>query len=134
MSTVILRLGIRLSAATLLAFVASASWGAECLRDNVESQSAEGRLSTGKFRDAAGRPEDAMILRLLRATCLRGEDAEDNAEDVRAIHVYAGDAAVQRRLQQAIGKTVRVEGRPFRAHTAHHHAPVVMEVSSVRTR
>jgi Domain of unknown function (DUF4431) len=45
--------------------------------------------------------------------------------------VYADDAAVRRKLQTFVGKSVRVTGKVFTAHTAHHHAPIVMDVKLV---
>jgi hypothetical protein len=30
-----------------------------------------------------------------------------------------------------VGQDVHVRGTPFSAHTAHHHAPIVMEISQI---
>jgi hypothetical protein len=38
---------------------------------------------------------------------------------------------VHARIDRCLGKDVMVRGRPFGAHTAHHHAPIVMEISEI---
>lgn len=108
---------------------------AECMRVNAEGEVAEGRLTTGNFHDAAGRRETALILQLAAPACLTGaEDPQDNHKNVRRIHVFSSKDAVRNSLNGFVGKTVRVRGSPFPAHTAHHHAPIVMDVSEVDRR
>ncbi|MCC7346769.1 MAG: DUF4431 domain-containing protein [Variibacter sp.] len=118
----------------LLVFAGCASAQAACLQANQVGQVAEGRLTAGKFRDAAGRPETAFILRLSAATCLAGPDADDNVRDVARIHVFSMQSAVRRKLSSLVGRVVQVRGNPFPAMTAHHHAPIVMDVSDVAAR
>jgi Domain of unknown function (DUF4431) len=62
-----------------------------------------------------------------------GAGQEDNVKPTRKLHVYANDTAMHRKLQAFVGKGVRVTGEVFAAHTAHHHAPIVMDVKRVET-
>jgi hypothetical protein len=50
---------------------------AECLKSNVEGQSAQGRLAIGRARDAAGRPETPYILRLAANACLDAKNRDE---------------------------------------------------------
>ena len=123
--------------ALLLAFALSLAAGpamAACLDASAETAAAEGRLSRGTFQDAAGRKETAFILSLPAPACLTGSDEFDQVPEANRIHVYASDEAVAQTLPRFVGKAVRVTGRPFGAHTAHHHAPIVMDVSRIEAR
>src|SRR3989304_7860245 len=115
-----------------MAAFASQSAAAECMRANEGEEIAEGTLSLGNFEDAAGRPEQAFILTLPVPACLSGSDPElDVVESTTTIHIFSSDDAVAKSLKQFVGKSVRVRGTPFGAHTAHHHAPIVMDVSEI---
>jgi len=98
---------------------------------NAPQQIAKGRLSIGKFKDAAGRPETAYILRLPAAGCLDAKDAEFRVKSARTIHIYSFDDKLRAQMSRLAGKDVSVRGKPFGAHTAHHHAPIVMEISQI---
>ena len=118
----------------LIAMAALASQGAaaECMRANEGEEIAEGTLSQGTFEDAAGRPEQAYILTLPVPACLSGSDPElDVVESTTTIHIFSSDDEVARSIESLVGKSVRVRGTPFGAHTAHHHAPIVMEVGEI---
>ena len=52
----------------------------------------------------------------------------DTVESAETIHIYSSDETV---LKQLVGKSVKVKGDPFGAHTAHHHAPIVMEITEI---
>lgn len=101
------------------------------MQDNTEGEIAEGRLSVGQFEDAAGRPETAYILTLPVPTCLSGSDEMGNVETAETIHVFSFDDALLAQLKRFVGKDVQVRGTPFGAHTAHHHAPIVMDISEI---
>ena len=103
---------------------------AASMRSNADGAIAEGRLSLGQFEDAAGRPEQAFILTLPAPTCLSGEDDMDNVDDVETIHVFSVDA-LHAGLDEFVGKDVQVRGTPIPAHTAHHHAPIVMSITEI---
>jgi hypothetical protein len=117
-----------LGVAALLATMAPAS---ACMKDTAASEVAVGRLVIAKAKDAAGRPERPYILNLRMAACLTATDPEDSVKQTSTIHVFAKDAVVQAGLARLVGKSVRVRGRVFASHTAHHHAPIVMEVAEV---
>ena len=99
------------------------------MQDNQPDQIAEGTLSLGQFEDAAGGAEQAFILTLPVPTCLSGGEADGAVGSTTTIHVYSFDSAVSEVLESLIGRSVQVRGTPFSAHTAHHHAPIVMDVS-----
>ncbi|WP_372928926.1 DUF4431 domain-containing protein [Methyloceanibacter sp.] len=120
--------GLLLTLVVMLA-VPSAQ-AASCMRSNADGAIAEGRLSLGQFEDAAGRPEQAFILTLPAPTCLSGEDDMDNVDDVETIHVFSVDA-LHAGLDEFVGKDVQVRGTPIPAHTAHHHAPIVMSITEI---
>ena len=104
---------------------------AECLHANTDGQVAEGKLRVGRFTDGMGRPEQAYILQLRARVCLDGSDQDNKVDRSRTIHIFATDTATQRRLQSLVGKTIRVSGNPFVAHTVHHHAPIVLRVTKI---
>jgi Domain of unknown function (DUF4431) len=119
---------LALLALVLLAAPAAAD---RCMQFDVPQQIAEGRLAIGHFKDAADRPETAYILRLPVAACLSAEDPEFRVARAHTIHVFSSDEKVRARIGRLVGKDVMVRGRPFGAHTAHHHAPIVMEISEI---
>jgi hypothetical protein len=114
----------------LLAPVAAA----ECLKANADGQRAEGKLTIGRAQDAAGRPEQPYILQLAASACLDAEDPDDAVKDTRTIHIFPADEKLQPAFRRLVGKSVTVLGNPFAAHTAHHHAPIVMQVSDIAAR
>ena len=102
-----------------------------CMQFDAPKQIAEGRLVIGHFKDAADRPETAYILRLPVATCLSAKDPEFRVRHARTIHVFSSNEKMRAQIDRLVGKAVMVRGRPFGAHTAHHHAPIVMEISEI---
>lgn len=126
-----------LKLAAALAFLAlhcGAARAAPCIAEGVFGQPAQGRLTSGNFSDADGKPETALILVLDTPLCLRASSPENAVASARRIHIYATDGAIHKKLRSYVGKHVEVAGLPFAAHTAHHHAPIVMDVSSVVAR
>ena len=109
----------------------SAEAAAQCMQANVAGEIAEGSLAMGEFEDAAGRPEQAFVLALPVPTCLSGSEETDNIQEVETIHIYSSDDAVTSSIARFVGKDVQVRGTPFGAHTAHHHAPIVMDISEI---
>jgi len=60
---------------------------------------AEGRLTVGRFKDAAGRPEMAFVLRLPVSGCLGGADKDDErVESTRAVASRRRSVAIQPRV------------------------------------
>ena len=60
-----------------------------------------------------------------------GRDGQVESADT--IHIYSSDETVAQSLKQLVGKSVKVKGNPFGAHTAHHHAPIVMEITEINS-
>jgi len=110
---------------------ASASQAAECMRANEDGEIAEGSLAQWTFEDAAGRPEQAFIVTLAVPTCLAGADETDNVAKATSIHIYSSDASITGSIKELVGTDVQVRGSAFGAHTAHHHAPIVMDISEI---
>ncbi|MCC2113828.1 MAG: DUF4431 domain-containing protein, partial [Hyphomicrobiales bacterium] len=108
--------------------------GEACMRFNAEDEIAEGRLAIGGFQDAAGRPESAYILSLPEPTCLDADDPEYRVDSADTIQIYSSDDAVHAQIEAFVGMTVLVRGSPFGAHTAHHHAPIIMDISEIDTQ
>ena len=120
-----------LAVASLALFAAPAQ---ACLSANSDGQTAEGRLSVRNARDAAGRRERPYILTLAQPACLDATDDDDRVAPTREIQIYSTDANVHARIAAQVGRVVRVVGNPFGAHTAHHHAPIVMNLSAIERR
>lgn len=108
---------------------AGPAFGANCMRSDGVDQHIQGRLRIGRFKDAADRPESAYILTLSKPACLAGDAPDTRVSATRTIHIYATKKAIQDGIKRAVGKSISVWGRPFAAHTAHHHAPIVMEIT-----
>ena len=92
----------------------------------------EGVLSEGTFTDANDQPEQAFILTPLMPTCLAGDDNIDESEKVGKIQIFSSNDQMAQSIKNFVGKDVFVQGAPFGAHTAHHHAPIVMDISGIQ--
>jgi hypothetical protein len=104
---------------------------AACLKANADAQRAQGVLTVGRAKDANGRPERPYILRLDADACLDTEDPDEAVKATRTIHVFPADEKMMPEFKRLVGKPVLVRGNPFPAHTAHHHAPMVMRISAI---
>jgi uncharacterized protein DUF4431 len=122
---------LELAVFALATLIDASAASAECLKANQDGEVAEGTLALGTFEDADERPEKAFILTPSTPVCLSGPDEMDKVSSADTIHVYSSDEAVAQSLKQLVGKHVKVTGNSFGAHTAHHHAPIVMEVSEI---
>jgi len=124
-----------LASVLLLIFpLAGPAMASDCMQFDAHEEIAEGRLAIGHFQDAADRPESAYILSLPVPTCLDADDPEYRVEEAQTIHIYSQDEAVQEQIERFLGMTVLVRGRPFGAHTSHHHAPIVMDITEIDTQ
>ncbi len=123
--------GLAVLAITLVAGGGASAVAARCLEADRADEFARGLLSSGVFRDAAGRPESAFILTLPVPTCLTGKEETDNVESSLTIHLYSSDEGVNRRMARFVGKMVRARGTVFGALTVHHHAPIVMALEEI---
>jgi hypothetical protein len=104
---------------------------AECLKSDVEGQSAQGQLAIGRARDAAGRPETPYILRLASNACLDANNHDEAVRRARTIHMFPADENLRRTFRLLVGKRVVVRGSPSIAYTSHHHARIVMQVTGI---
>ncbi len=96
-----------------------------------ETVEATGGSSIGSARDAAGRPQRPYIVTLSAPACLTASDPEDSVKGTRTIHIFSTDEKVHAAIAGLVGKTVLVRGTPFPAHTGHHHAPIVMDITEI---
>ena len=106
---------------------------AECLKSNVEGQYAQGLLSIGRARNAAGQPETPYILRLKSSACVDSKNRKNAVRRVRTIQLIAAQD-LRPRLRALAGKEVIVRGSPFTANGFPHHARVVMKLIEIRVR
>jgi len=120
--------------ATLIEPAPARSPPAQCMRASAPDQTVHGRLSVGQFHDAADRPQTAFILELQRPVCLEADDPDLRVARTTRIHVYSSHMPTHRRFGALVGRDVTVRGEPFAAHTAHHHAPIIMNVSEIEGR
>lgn len=102
-----------------------------CMSDQSSREVAEGKLTIASRQDAAGRPEKPYILTLAAPACLTAKDPEDSVKSTRTIHIFSSQDKVHAQIAKFVGKTVLVRGQPFAALTAHHHAPIVMDISEI---
>ena len=120
--------------AASLIIATGASAAEPCMSDKSDKEIAVGQLSIGRAQDAAGRAERPYILTLRTPACLTTDDPEDNVDKTRTIHIFSSQDTIARQIARFVGKSVSVRGRPFPAHTAHHHAPIVMDISAIEMR
>lgn len=116
-----------------LLFLTPASAYAGCLQAEQAKTIIEGVVSEGTFTDANDQPEQAFILKLPVPTCLAGDEQLPETEQVSTIHIYSSNDQVAHSIKGFVGKDVFVQGTPFGAHTAHHHAPIVMDITAIET-
>jgi hypothetical protein len=83
---------------------------------------------------AAGRSERPYILRLASNSCLDADDSDEAVKKTRTIHVFPDDEKLEPVFRKLVGKTVIVRGKPMAAHTAHHHAPIILQVTEINQR
>jgi len=118
--------------ALTLLVLAPASAYAVCLQSGQATTIIEGVLSEGTFTDPNGQPEQAFILTPLMPTCLADDDHIDESEKVGKIQIFSSNDQMAQSIKNFVGKDVFVQGAPFGAHTAHHHAPIVMDISGIQ--
>jgi hypothetical protein len=124
----------RLASVGLCLVWMTASASAACLKANVDDQVAQGQLTIVRAEDAAGRPERPYILQLRGTACLDAQDPDEAVKSTRTIHVFPADETLQPTFNRLVGRTVVVRGNPFAAMTAHHHAPIVMQVTHIEAQ
>lgn len=118
--------------ALTLLVLAPGSAFAVCLQAGQATTIIEGVLSEGAFMDANNQPEQAFILTPLMPTCLAGDDNIDESEQVGKIQIFSSNDQMAQNIKNFVGKDVFVQGAPFGAHTAHHHEPIVMDITGIQ--
>ena len=111
--------------------VSTAAHANRCMTANADGQVAQGRLAVGRYKDAAGRSQSAYVLLMAQHACLSAQEAGDRVGKSAKIHVFSSDDGVHRKIHKFIGKAVRVHGRPGAAHTVHHRAPIIMDITTI---
>src|SRR5438128_12435098 len=97
----------------------------------------EGRLERATFsmRDIGnGRPEREYILILARPICIDdGGEFADPHRRFSQVQLYTSNDRLRPGLRAGLGQRIRIRGSGFAAQTAHHHAPLVLDVSAIAT-
>ena len=128
-----MRVGLVAAAIGSIYFACAAAQAA-CLKANTDNQVAEGKLTSVQVSIPDYRlKEQAYILQLKSDACLEGSDDFDKVDHTNRIHVYSADDAMRKKLRAAVGKMVRVSGNAFGEENLHHHAPIVMGITSLET-
>ena len=121
--------------------IAAFALAAACLRFEPEIVEISGRLELRSFPGppnyesvADGDDEErAFILVLAEAVCVDARPGSGLNEwplsGIREVHAYSSKVE----LAKLVGKRVSLSGTLFTGHTGHHHAPVVLEVTSARS-
>jgi hypothetical protein len=115
----------------VLATAATGTARSDCLKETSRSETVTGQLAVVAAADADGRPERPYILSLAEPVCLTASEPDLNVPDTRQIHIYSSMPDVRAAIARLVSRRVRVTGQPFSAHTAHHHAPIVMDVDRI---
>jgi uncharacterized protein DUF4431 len=76
--------------------------------------------------------ERAHILMLPRHVCLVDGELAQGQERFAQAHLYSTNPQMNDLMSAANGTTVSVSGEGFGAHTGHHRAPLVIEVSEIQ--
>jgi hypothetical protein len=83
------------------------------------------------------RPEPAYILRLDQPVCATGDEFLDGNKKIDRVQIYPGKESstsqnLPKEMRRMVGRRVSVEGKsPFGAHTAHHHAPLLLPIGRI---
>ena len=123
----------------LAALLAAAAPAPHCLdvRSGDAPVALEGRLVRATFtmRDIGnGRPEREYILILARPICLDdGGEFADPQLRFNQVQLFTSNDGLRPALRAGVGHRIRIRGSGFAAQTAHHHAPLVVDVSAVAT-
>ena len=97
----------------------------------------EGRLERATFsmRDISGGPsEREYILILAWPICIDdGGEFADPHQRFSQVQLFTSNDRLRPGLRAGVGHRIRIRGSGFAAQTAHHHAPLVVDVSAVAT-
>lgn len=121
----------------LAALLATAAPTPGCLdvRSGNAPVALEGRLERATFPMpdiGNGRPEREYILILARPICIDdGGDFADPHRRFSQVQLFTSTDRLWPGLRAGLGHRIRIRGSGFAAQTAHHHAPLVVDVSAI---
>ena len=119
----------------LMALAAAAAPGCLDVRSGNAPVSLEGRLERATFTTPGvgdGRPERAYILILARPICIDdGGEFADPHQRFDQVQLYTSNDRLWPSLRGGVGHRIRIRGSGFAAQTAHHHTPLVVDVSAL---
>lgn len=121
---------------TLAAAVVQPAPGCLDVRSGNAPVALEGRLERHSFVTpdvGNGRAEREYILILDRPICIDdGGDFADPHQRFNRVQLYTSNDRLWPGLRAAVGHRIRIRGSGFAAQTAHHHTPLVVDVSTIR--
>lgn len=123
----------------LAALLTAATPAAGCLdvRSGDAPVALEGRLERATFsmRDIGnGRPEREYVLILARPICVDdGGEFADPHRRFNQVQLFTSNDRLRPSLRAGLGHRIRIRGSGFAAQTAHHHTPLVVDVSAIAT-
>lgn len=95
----------------------------------------EGRLTRATFTMEGigdGRPEREYVLILARPICVDdGGDFADPHRRFSQVQLFSSNDRLRSGLRAGVGHRIRIRGSGFAAQTAHHHTPLVVDVSAI---
>jgi hypothetical protein len=121
----------------LAALLAAAAPASDCLdvRSGNAPVALEGRLERATFSMRAignGRPEREYVLILARPICIDdGGEFADPRQRFNQVQLFTSNDRLWPSLRAGLGHRIRIRGAGFAAQTAHHHTPLVVDVSAV---
>ena len=123
-----------LSMATVLLAISVASepcLAAACMTAAAGDMGAEGEVAKQEFKGAGGKSDVVYILKLPIPACLSGRDKRDNVRESDAIQLISSRPDIMSSIEQSVGKTSLVYGKPRGARSSRDHAPIVMDVTKI---
>ena len=123
-----------LAFAALLAAAAPAP-GCLDVRSGDAPVALEGRLQRATFsmRDiTGGQPEREYVLILARPICIDdGGEFADPHTRFNQVQLFTSHDRLWPSIRAGLGHRIRIRGSGFAAQTAHHHTPLVVDVTAV---
>lgn len=106
-----------------------------CASTRAGAATVRGRVSEAEGRDANDRVERYFALSTATPVCAEFEDAETRGDRRAArattLQLIVTDAALRERIRGLVGRDVTLHGSAFEQMTAHHHTPLLFDVTSI---
>jgi hypothetical protein len=127
----------RASATDILTASSQDQSGVACLSYEPSVVELTGTILRKTFADAQDKPETYWLLELSQAICVNKDpkdpDLNYTQKDVRAIQLVLADQKMYAKYRDLVGNKVIARGTLFAGITAHHHTPLLLTVSSLKT-